>query len=221
MKNKDRFREKILEIACNGDVVAVVGGEPCSCRETYCVNCDFYEKSTAAEASQRVKCAKQCEEWCEAEYVEPTVDWSKVAVDTPILVRDKECYTWKKRYFAKYEDEYVYAWNDGADSWSSNGFASPWRIAKLAEDEQGKLTRLPCQVDDKIYAIVHDYEKDTEVIEESRIIRVTQNVNGWFFESLINIPAFRSHDFGKIVFLTREEAEAKLKEMEDSNGERN
>ena len=90
-------------------------------------------------------------------------------------------------------------------------------IEKLATyedaDEQGLLLRLPCKVGDKIYAIVHDYEKDTEVIKESMIIEVTQNVNGWFFKSLIPAPAFRLHDFGKIVFLTREAAEAKLKEM--------
>lgn len=211
MKNKDRFREKILEIACDGSCVAVVDGKPVPCRGTDCKDCDLHCKTHRTISKP---CAERRKEWCEAEYVEPTVDWSKVAVDTPILVRDKECYTWKKRYFAKYEDEYVYAWNDGADSWSSNGFASPWRIAKLAEDEQGKPTRLPCKVDDVIYAIMCDCEKDRNVIRESRIVEVTQNINGWFFKSLITAPAFRLHDFGKIVFLTREAAEAKLKEME-------
>lgn len=81
-------------------------------------------------------------------------------------------------------------------------------------EEQGLLLRLPCKVNDKIFAIIYDYEKDTEVIKESMIIEVTQNVNGWFFKSLIPAPAFRLHDFGKIVFLTREAVEAKLKEME-------
>lgn len=31
-------------------------------------------------------------EWADAEYIEPEVDWSKVPVDTPILVRDNVNY---------------------------------------------------------------------------------------------------------------------------------
>lgn len=131
MLNKEKYAKEIFEIACNGSAIAVVKGKLVTCVGTSCKDCDFYSKRGR-------DCIEQCKEWCEAEYVEPQVDWSKVAVDTPILVRDKECYTWKKRYFAKYEEGYVYAWNDGADSWSSNDFASPWRIAKLAEGEQGK-----------------------------------------------------------------------------------
>lgn len=37
------------------------------------------------------------------------VDWSKVAVDTPILVRDNIFSKWAKRYFAKYENGRVYS----------------------------------------------------------------------------------------------------------------
>lgn len=97
-----------------------------------------------------------------------------------------------------------------------------WAMADLREklkfyedtEEQWNLLRLPCKVGDEIYAIMYDCEKDTEAIRESKIVEVTQNVNGWFFKSLITAPAFRLHDFGKVVFLTREEAETKLKEME-------
>ena len=32
------------------------------------------------------------------------VDWTKVKVDTPILVKSCEGETWKKRYFAKYKN---------------------------------------------------------------------------------------------------------------------
>lgn len=64
------------------------------------------------------------------------VDWSKVAVDTPILVRDCNGYNWQRRYFAKVENDKIYAWDGGATSWSvGNGercFTS-WRHAKLAE----------------------------------------------------------------------------------------
>lgn len=63
------------------------------------------------------------------------VDWSKVKVDTPILVSDEKHEDWVKRYFAFFENGKVYAWVAGATSWSAdnNRDASHWEIAKLAE----------------------------------------------------------------------------------------
>lgn len=62
------------------------------------------------------------------------VDWSKVKVDTPILVSNdnKE---WIKRYFARYEDGNVYGWLNGKTSWTATGELSIgyWNYAKLAE----------------------------------------------------------------------------------------
>lgn len=67
---------------------------------------------------------------------EPETDWSKVEVDTPILVRDNEDGIWKRRYFAKYENGLVYAWSDGCTSWNARGFAGAWEYSKLAESEE-------------------------------------------------------------------------------------
>lgn len=64
------------------------------------------------------------------------VDWSKVAVDTPILVRDNIFSKWAKRYFAKYENGRVYVWNNGSTSWSDNR-CTPWKLAKLPDKESG------------------------------------------------------------------------------------
>ena len=67
---------------------------------------------------------------------EHEIDWYKVAVDTPILVRDSESEAWKHRYFAKYVNGIVYAWMNGCTSWSAdhddNVFAC--KFAKLAEE---------------------------------------------------------------------------------------
>lgn len=63
------------------------------------------------------------------------VDWSKVPVDTPILV-SFDGYNWFKKYFAKVQNNTVYAWNDGATSWSVSNkeyCVNSWRYAKLAE----------------------------------------------------------------------------------------
>ena len=72
------------------------------------------------------------------DYEEPEVDWSKVEVDTPILVRTVEGADWVKRNFAKYEGGMVYVWNNGKTSWTAldNECVTPWNYAKLAESEE-------------------------------------------------------------------------------------
>ena len=76
--------------------------------------------------------------WLVEEYEEPETDWSKVEVDTPILVRTDEATQWVRRYFAKYEDGIVYVWNLGRTSWSATNDkdVSAWPYAKLAESEK-------------------------------------------------------------------------------------
>lgn len=63
------------------------------------------------------------------------VDWSKVAVDTPILVREIDGCPWKKRYFAFFDGRIVQAWKYGATSWSivDKRDTTSWSYAKLAE----------------------------------------------------------------------------------------
>ena len=63
------------------------------------------------------------------------VDWSKVEVDTPILVKDDCDDKWEKAYFAKYEDEMIYAWDNGITSFSARNKEDTfiWDRAKLAE----------------------------------------------------------------------------------------
>ena len=73
--------------------------------------------------------------WLMEEYKEPETDWSKVAVDTPILVRNLENDDWLKRHFAKYENGIVYTWISGYTSWSTlNNHTISWKYAKLAEE---------------------------------------------------------------------------------------
>ncbi len=78
--------------------------------------------------------------WLLEEYEEPEVDWSKVEVDTPILVRDHEDQEWERRHFAKYENGDIYAWRDAYTSWtaSHDDDMTWWRYAKLAESEEGE-----------------------------------------------------------------------------------
>lgn len=71
------------------------------------------------------------------------VDWSKIPVDTKVLVRNSQDQEWECRYFAKYEDEKVYTFIHGATSWSSwsTGELSSvisWKYAKLVENKKVK-----------------------------------------------------------------------------------
>ena len=76
--------------------------------------------------------------WLLEEYEEPEepeIDWGKVEVDTPILVRQDKNGDWLKRHFAKYENENVYVWADGQTSWTGADEIK-WKYAKLGEDEK-------------------------------------------------------------------------------------
>lgn len=70
--------------------------------------------------------------WANAEYIEAEVDWSKVPVDTPIVISTDNIH-WHNRYFAKYENGKVYAWKDGKASHTTNK-ATSWEYVKLANE---------------------------------------------------------------------------------------
>lgn len=65
------------------------------------------------------------------------IDWRKVEVDTLILVKSHKEGDWVKRYFAKYEDEMVFAFGDGRTSQTANGDNDilNWRYSKLVNTE--------------------------------------------------------------------------------------
>ena len=129
MTNKEKYADKIIEIAARSKL-ALKDGKPVPCVSMKCSECGFY--------STNYSCTHNVREWLDSEYVEPPVDWSKVAVDTPILVRDSEKESWIKRHFAKYENGIVYAWGNGTTSWGafSSDYLVNWKMAKLAESEE-------------------------------------------------------------------------------------
>ena len=68
MKNKEKFAKDILEIACNGDAIAVskTTGKPNRCGNVGCEDCMRY--------TGRPGCAeKRLREWAEAEYIKKPV----------------------------------------------------------------------------------------------------------------------------------------------------
>lgn len=88
-------------------------------------------------------------------------------------------------------------------------------------EEKNLLLKLPCKVGDIVYVVG---VLGCEVVEEYKVIRVdyhsnlTTNRSEFYTEALlVNDPradiGFYDKEFGKTVFLTKSEAEAKLKEL--------
>ena len=124
MKNKEKYAKEILDIACSDSRLAFdkTTNKVVPCNGLCCSNCLFGHN-----------CDEAIKEWCESEYVEPPVDWSKVSVDAPILVRDSKFDGWSQRHFAKCDNGTVYAWSDGRTSWTAYGKLNAHKYAKLSE----------------------------------------------------------------------------------------
>ena len=86
-------------------------------------------------------------------------------------------------------------------------------------EEQGLLLKFPCKVGDKVYSVTRNF------ISKYIICSIQKYTEGFFFNwkceegIYANTRGFTEFEIGKTVFLTKEEAEQKLKEMEsDTNG---
>ena len=128
MTNREKYAEQIIDMALDSIEIAVdKEGKLCDCNVILCSDCAWSDKS---------RCRERFKEWAEQEYVEPPVDWSKVPVDTKVYVRDSDSAPWKPRYFARFKNEGIFTWTNGATSFSAKGFddVTLWRQGKLAED---------------------------------------------------------------------------------------
>lgn len=94
--------------------------------------CDGCSKNCIFRGDGR--CTQKRLERLQREYKEPEVevDWSKVEVNTPILVKKGINDEWTERYFAGYIDGKVCAFNVGQNSENFNCIYV-WYFAKLAE----------------------------------------------------------------------------------------
>lgn len=69
------------------------------------------------------------------EEFEEVIDWSKIPVDTKMLV-SKDNEIWFRRYFAKYEDGKIYCFRSGASSFSADDEDDimVWKYVKLYQE---------------------------------------------------------------------------------------
>ena len=120
MKNYEKYADEIREFDgtsfCNQSVIPHIL-KSVNCFELDCTRCRMLQVM-----------------WMLEEYKEPETDWSKVKVDTPILVRQTKDGEWLRRHFAKYEGGIVYTWKDSHTSWTEDCMTG-WDYGKLAESE--------------------------------------------------------------------------------------
>lgn len=114
---------------------------------------------------------------------------SKMTDDACDFLKDKEEFAkWldRNKWIAKKCDEYARA------------------------EEQGKLLKLPCSLGDMVYRIIKEFNTGMKKIISGKVYRIALTDA----EMQIFIDKWQSKGiFGKTVFLTREEAEAALKEL--------
>lgn len=131
MTNYEYYKEQIERIARLGRRVAMnaTTGEIACCGDIDCNECLF-------QGSEDVNCSQKAFKWADEEYKESEVNWSKVPVDTPVLVSNNKKF-WYNRYFAGIDDaDRLLIFPDGKTSWSNKGrgcMILPYKYIKLAE----------------------------------------------------------------------------------------
>lgn len=128
MTNREKYKDEIINFNCaENDFCAgfikpiILRDLGVKCENVFCEQCRLLQSV-----------------WLDEEYKEPEVDWSKVEVDTPLLVGlfDME----KVRYFAYYKDDVVYCWDDGKTSLNCK-LVVPWEKARLLTAEEIAMHR--------------------------------------------------------------------------------
>lgn len=131
MTNGEKYKDSIIkyikgdsENSGNGSYCAFIKSKILSCYELNCKGLDCHD-CTAIQSL-----------WLNEEYKEPEVDWSKVAVDSPVLIRDCDTDCWTRRYFAEYRNGLIYIYRAGKTFWSADPTELEcWDQVKLAIEE--------------------------------------------------------------------------------------
>lgn len=129
MTNMEKYKDALADILSG--VIAVVDGKLVMCKNAICSDCLFGNICGKPDHN------KEIIDWLNAEYQEPPVDWSKVPIDTPVLVSD-DGEKWHKRYYSGVGDDgdpKVYSF--GQTSWSgTDGARISYEFMRLADGNE-------------------------------------------------------------------------------------
>ena len=143
----------------------------------------------------------------------------RLTIDEIIEHCDRKTEMYEKTCDVKYLETTVMN-NPIKGSWEHKQVAEYLRKLKAYEnlEEQGRLVKLPCKVGDTVYAIGFD---NKPIIYESVILSILITEKEIVFNVKVDEFGINSQlkqsMFGRTVFLTEPEAEAKLKELRCNN----
>jgi hypothetical protein len=128
MTNREAHKDKLDDLLAR--IIAIVDGEPVRCWSASCKRCLFQD--VCGEPGRK----KKLIDWLNAEYQEPSVDWSKVPIDTPVMA-SIDGKRWYRRYFAGMRDGKPETYDSGATSWSIDDKRTcTWTHMRLAEGNE-------------------------------------------------------------------------------------
>lgn len=138
MKNREKYREEILNSVFGGNVEAY-----CEfAKKNVLPNLTDCTKGECDEVSSCTLCRTIFSFWLDEEYEEPPkpeVDWGNVPVDTLVQVRDNKNDKWALRYFCERKENGVYmTFPNGRTSKTAKYYTKEiWKYCELVEDEDG------------------------------------------------------------------------------------
>lgn len=120
MKNYEKYKDFVIDNIKNS--------VPCElAKKVYGTDKCFFRQCS--------ECAEFVAKWLDEEY-KPNIDWSKVPVDTPVIVKERSGLE-RKRHFSRYKEgciEPFVCFNDGKTSFTAD-FTTDWNNCRLAHQE--------------------------------------------------------------------------------------
>lgn len=132
--------DKVKEIFARSFAINKNTLEINTCFNTDCVDCFFYNESC------NEGCKNKRKRWLDQPLFDwdKDIDWEKVPVDTPVIVKDSYHPTWHRRYFKEKDKSIYLTFDEGTTSWSAHSEEvkeedkhewENWYVCRLARPE--------------------------------------------------------------------------------------
>ena len=122
MKNYEKYKDLIIDSIRRDSICELA-------EQVYGDDCELYKSCS--------ECRKFVSQWLDEEYTQQ-IDWSKVPVDTPVIVKEKSGEE-RRRHFCKYKPNVVkpfICFDDGKTSFTGNSsLTTNWDNCKLTRPE--------------------------------------------------------------------------------------
>lgn len=104
--------------------------------------------------------------------------------------------------------------DDGKSLLAQSKCITDLRKAALAYIQQLEALVPPVVVGTQIFSVCYSEDNDGFYVKSGVVAEIWYNCNGWFFLEECHVgPAFKKSDIGKLIYLSREEAELVCEEF--------